>query len=179
MEPNLSEGFSSCFNLPASGCIYYSQLFYQKESIKQKIKGFSSNSIFLLLNKYKQCSRPVPCEMLSTSCRTVWSKSCLCTPRGTQALLSGYGGQDKSVRKAGEQEWNLPHDEAKAHFTPSVRQPKYYAWFVFPEVLSPEVRGAENPSPNEAQRASLQRRHLCTHWARWYTVVSPGATTQH
>lgn len=33
--------------------------------------------------------------------RAVWSRSCLCTPRGTQALLSGYGGQDKSVRKAG------------------------------------------------------------------------------
>lgn len=60
--------------------------------------------------------------------RAVWSRSCLCTPRGTQALLSGYGGQDKPVRKAGEQEWSLPHDEVKAHFTPSVRQSKYYAF---------------------------------------------------
>lgn len=117
--------------------------------------------------------------MLSAPCRAAWSKSCLCTPRGytSSSLRVWWSGQ------VSEERWRTGVKFStwwsKSTFYIISKTAKYYASFVFPEVLSPEVRGGENTWPNEAQRASLQRRHLCTHWARWKTAASPGVTAQH
>lgn len=81
--------------------------------------------------------------MLCIPCRAVRSKSRARTPRGKPAPVLGYSGQCGSVWKDGEQEWNFPHDKVKANITLPVRQPKCYAWFVFPEVPGAEVRGHE------------------------------------
>ena len=77
------------------------------------------------------------------SCGDVWNESCPCNPRSKTALVLGYSIWCRSVWKDGEQEWNFPRDEVKADFTVPVRQPKYYAWFVFPEVPNTIVRGCE------------------------------------
>lgn len=106
----------------------------------------SSNSIFS--PKESNSSRadlfPVRCSAFPAERRAARAA---CVPPGLSLLL-GYSGRWGSVWKDGEKGWNFPHEEVKANFTLPVRQPKCYAWFVFPEVPSAEAggrEGTENP----------------------------------
>lgn len=83
-------------------------------------------------------------------------------PGGTQALLSGYGGQDKSVRKDGEQEWSFPHDEVKAHFTSSLRQPNIMHHLFFQRYSA--LKSEEVKTPDQTRpKGHHYREGTCAH----------------
>lgn len=77
-----------------------------------------------------------------------------------------------SAQRDREQERNGPCSEVKEYLTLPMRQLKFYAHLGLSEISSAESGDVTAPrtSANEAQRASLQRKHLCTHTEREYKL---------